>query len=274
MTDPLRLSDDSDRALSLLLRAGQNELPPSHALEKTIAGLGAATTVIGASQVAGAAVTAGKLGVWTLAKWAGAGVLSGVITVGGVELVQHGIESSRRPVVSDASSVSAKPAPRTFEARHGSAPLVVAEPLRESENVRVLPQQSQPQHDRAPLTGSGVLRDGPASKPSGPATAPAVLRSAPAPSELDSTISIEIGLIDEARRALQAGRAASALEALNRHRTEVKQKRLAPEAQYLEMEALFAIGNKTSAGAAARALLERYPKGPHAARAQSILEAR
>jgi hypothetical protein len=92
-------------------------------------------------------------------------------------------------------------------------------------------------------------------------------------SEVDSTISIEIALIDEARRALQAGRAASALQALTRHRTEVKRPRLAPEAQYLEMEALFATGNSAAAQASARALLARHPKGPHATRAQALLGA-
>ena len=88
---------------------------------------------------------------------------------------------------------------------------------------------------------------------------------------MESTISLELALIDEARRALQTGRAGAALLALQRHRAEVKRPRLGPEAQYLEMEALFASGNASAARAVARALVARYPRGPHAARANAIL---
>jgi hypothetical protein len=267
VTEPLRLADDADSDLSLLLRAGQAEAPPRHALQKTLAGLGAATTVVGATHAAGAAVTVGKLGVWTLAKWAGAGLVSGVVAVGGVELVQQGIESSReRPVAAAASTTpAATPAARTAEALQGAQPLAVTVP--ESEGLPVLPPEMRRAGDR----GSGAIHPErpPASgvKPAGPASN----RNAEPEPEETSTISLEIALIDEARRALQAGRAADALEALRRHRTEVKRQRLAPEAQYLEMEALFASGNASAARATARRLLATYPKGPHAARAQSIL---
>jgi hypothetical protein len=262
VTEPLRISDDVDPALARLLRAGQEEAPPRHALQKTLAGMGVATTVIGASQVAGAAVTVGKLGVWSLAKWAGAGVVSGVIAVGGVELVQHGIESSRgRGAETSAAATPATHAPRrTTEAQRG-APSQVP-PVTESEIS-------------APGEGSLAVKDlrSSSSKPGG-ASLPAPLREPEKAAEIDSTISVELGLIDEARRALQAGRSAAALDALRRHRSEVKRPRLAPEAQYLEMEALFASGNASAAQAAARALLARYSKGPHAARAQAILGGR
>jgi TolA-binding protein len=267
VTGPLRLADDADSDLSLLLRAGQAEAPPRHALQKTLAGLGAATTVVGATHAAGAAVTVGKLGVWTLAKWAGAGLVSGVVAVGGVELVQHGIESSRERAVAVASSTTpaATPAARTAGAQQGAQPLAANMP--ESEGLPVLPAETRRAGDRH--AGAVHPERPPVSgvKPAGPTSN----RGAEPKPEEDSTISVEIALIDEARRALQAGRAAAALEALRRHRVEVKRQRLAPEAVYLEMEALFASGNASAAQAAARKLLATYPKGPHAARAQSIL---
>jgi hypothetical protein len=274
VTDPLRLSDDADPALAHLLRAGQREMPPRHALEKTVASLGATTTVIALSHAASAAVTAGKLGIWTLAKWAGVGVVSGIVTIGGVELVQHGIESNRPQAAADTSAATPKAVERVIDPRHGTKAFAAPVPSPGSESAPVLPQPTPPTQGRGPLVAGGHRRDVSGGKPSDQVGVPPTRRPEPVASEFDSTISIEIGLIDEARRALRAGRATSALVALNRHRTEVRRPRLAPEAQYLEMEALFAAGNSAAAERAARALLERYPKGPHAARAQSILAAR
>ena len=258
MTEPLRFADDVDPALARLLRAGQAEAPPAHALRKTLAGLGAATTVLGASQVAGAAVQVGKLGVWSLAKWVGAGVLSGVVTIGGVELVQHGIEVSQRDSAAETASVAPapKPAGGAAEQRRGELP---------SEPPALAPSPIEHSNNPAPLAGPAEP------KPSGlvrPASSPRLERDV---LEVDSTMALEIALIDEARRALQAGRATATLEALRRHRAEVKRQRLAPEARYLEMEALFVAGNRSAAQAAARALLATYSKGPHAERARAIL---
>jgi len=260
VTDPLRLSDDADPELARLLRAGQEERPPGHALEKTIAGVGAATTVIGASHAAAAAaVGAGKIGIWTLAKWAGAGVLSGVITVGGVEVAQRAIQSNQDQNVTASEALPApKPAARASDTTPPVKAFPAAPPSPASESAALPSEPQQFTRQRGPsATGQ-------------PEAARAVPAAAPA-GEIDSAISIEIGLIDEARRALRAGRASAALEVLNRYRTAVTRPRLAPEAQYLEMEALFAAGNGAAAQRAAALLLERSSKGPHAARARAIL---
>jgi len=256
VTDPVRFSDEADPALALLLRAGQKELPPRGALEKTLSGLGAATAVIGVSHGA-AAATAGKLGLWTLAKWAGAGILSGAITVGGVELIQQGIESRRR-AVDDSSVTAATPAERAIEPRQSPASFSPVSPLAapSARATAAMPES----HEVA------------AGKRDGRTAVSSIRRSEPVASDVDRAIAVEIALIDEARRALRAGDPASALETLNRHRSEVERPRLEPEAQYLRMEAFAAAGNGAAAQRAASALLERYPKGPHAARARAILE--
>jgi hypothetical protein len=250
VSDPLRLSDERDPTLALLLRAGQKEMPPRRALEKTLAGLGAATTIIGTSHAAAAAVTAGKLGVWTLAKWAGAGVLSGLFTIGAVELVQHAGESSRTPPPTTAVSTP-KTSREAVQPRRGAVTLPAPAP--------------------APPSPAVEGRDVAAEK--GLPQTRAAQRVEPAASESDAMIALEVALVDEARRALRAGRATQALDALNRYRSQVKRPRLGPETQYLEMEALFAAGNVAAARRAAGALLERHPNGPHAARARLILRA-
>jgi hypothetical protein len=258
VTDPLRFSDDADHELALLLRAGQRELPPRRALEKTIAGLGAATTVMGASHAAAAAVTAGKLGIWSLAKWAGVGVLSGVVTIGSVELVQ------RRVAPNPPQAATAAPA-----ARQAAAPVDVPRTTRAAPTPVVSPAATPPAADQ-PI----AERAHPLTRASHDAARTSPLRAPAIAAEADSAITVEIGLIDQARRALRTGNAAAALDALNRYRAEVKRPRLAPEAQYLEMEALFAAGRGAAAQRAASRLLESYPRGPHAARAQAILGAR
>jgi hypothetical protein len=251
VTDPRRLSDEADHELALLLRAGQRELPPGRALEKTIAGLGAATTVIGASHAALAAVSVAKLGMWTLAKWAGVGMLGGVATIGGLELVQLEVAPPAAPVATATlprvHSRSTPPSPAPAAAFAAAAP-----PAGEPAPARV----ATPSVSRA--TTAPVQR---------PPTPPA------AESAADSAISVEIGWIDQARRALRAGDAPAALAALNRYHAEVKRPRLAPEAQYLEMEALRAAGHDGAARQAAARLLASAPRGPHAARARAILEA-
>jgi hypothetical protein len=94
--------------------------------------------------------------------------------------------------------------------------------------------------------------------------------AAPSP-EFDSAIEVEVRLIDEARRDVAQGRARDALDALGRYAREAPSRRLAPEAAYLELEANVLLGDHDAAARSARSLLDRYPTGPHAARARKVL---
>jgi hypothetical protein len=76
MTDPPRLFQDEATDEGRLLRAAIQESPPVRAVERTLAAIAAGGTVLGTATSAGA-----KVGLWTVAKWASAGVVSGLVTV-------------------------------------------------------------------------------------------------------------------------------------------------------------------------------------------------
>jgi hypothetical protein len=262
MKDPPRLSNDKDRQLALLLRAAQSERPPRRALEKTLATLSAGSAVIGASQAA-AAGTAGKVAVWTITKWACGGLVSGLVTVGGAELVKHELREQAR----DSTAIGAhrpRPAlPRTRAPSAANRPLPPA-----SAELEAAPP---PRAGYEPLPLPAPNAHTPATKiPERSAPAGRTPRDAPGV-ETDPAIAIEVKLIDEARRALAMGRARDALVSLARYRVQAPNRSLGPEAQYLEMEAQLALGDRDAARREAEALIARYPTAPQVARARWVL---
>jgi hypothetical protein len=253
MIDPPRLSEDGDLALSLVVRAGQNELPPGRAFEKTLAAVAAGGTVLGATQAALATTTAAKIGTWTLVKWVGIGVVSGVATMGGAEIV-------KRELGAGGEETTALIAPAAPNQRAGAAPFPPS-------RTPVIPPDV-PAEEASPEPTANRAR---AATPLAPLEKPAPLSAPRAGSESESAIAAEVKLIDEARQALGTGRTSEALGALARYRAQTTSRTLAPEAQYLQMEAELAAGDAASARRSAEALLARYPHGAHAARARWLL---
>ena len=84
-------------------------------------------------------------------------------------------------------------------------------------------------------------------------------------------LAAELALLDDARQALAASSATRALRSLNDYDLRFEHPNLAPEALYLRLEALTLQGDKAGTEAVARRLLGSYPRGPHAARARSVL---
>jgi hypothetical protein len=248
MNDPPRLCHDINPRIAALLRAGQDEPHPDRDLQRALAAVGSAGAVIGASQSAAAVTAIGKVGAWSLAKWAGAGLVSGLVTLGGAQVAERLLEPEPAPAsASPGGGIERSPAPPVAATAHATTARV--------------PAHDPPRQQTAP--------DSPASRAATPARAapPRPVSSAPSP---DSMI-IEVQLIDEARRALGQGRPREALAALGRYHAEAPTRRLAPEARYLEMEAYLAAGNTAAARRAAATLLERHPGGPHSARARWVL---
>jgi outer membrane protein assembly factor BamD (BamD/ComL family) len=77
--------------------------------------------------------------------------------------------------------------------------------------------------------------------------------------------------MDTARAALAAGRAAETLAVLDEYERRFRERRFAPEALYLRMEALVSLGQTAEAREAAERLLLSYPQSPHGARARFIV---
>jgi TolA-binding protein len=81
----------------------------------------------------------------------------------------------------------------------------------------------------------------------------------------------EIRAIDGASRALANGRAAQTLAALDDYDRRYPERRFAPEALFLRMEALLRSGRAAEARAIANRLVATYPKSPQSARARVVL---
>ncbi len=241
MSDPPRLCDDHNPRIAALLRAAQREPHPERDFEKALAAVGAGGALIGASQSAAAATAIGKVGFWSLAKWAGVGLVSGLVTVGGAHVAEKMLASTPVPPVTPTERIEQRVA----------APAAQPVPISEA----------QPE---APVTVP--QRAAPIARNANPVATPAA-GSAPK----TDPVTVEVLLIDEARRALARGRAQEALAALARYRAEAPTQRLLPEARYLEMEAYLAKGDAAAARRAAQTLIERYPSAPHAARARWVL---
>jgi hypothetical protein len=281
MKDPPRLSNDGDRHIANLLGAARAERAPARAIEKTLAAVGATSAVLGAGSAA--AGTATKIAAWTIAKWACGGVIGGLVTMAGAELVKEGLHEPQRGV----GSVPAQTAHRSSAASPAlatRAELARTQPA-PPEPARAALRSTEPAHPAVTAERSRALapadseassiRERAREQGSTDADEPrsANAREAPvAPLEVDPAITVEVRLIDAARRALDVGDASAALRNVAEYRNQPHHQTLAPEAQYLEMEAYLALGDRASARRAARLLIARYPGAPHVRRARWVLD--
>lgn len=94
---------------------------------------------------------------------------------------------------------------------------------------------------------------------------------APAGTTSPSELEAQLALIDAARALVGAGRGAEALVKLDQYRERFGSGRLGPEALFLRMQAYQRSGQVAAAERTAEAILERYPRGPHAGKARELL---
>jgi len=89
--------------------------------------------------------------------------------------------------------------------------------------------------------------------------------------EVGAPLAAEVAYIDRARALLVAGQAEQGLALLRGYEREFPEARLLPEALFLQLETCDRLGRASEARAAARRLLEGFPKSPHASRARKLL---
>jgi hypothetical protein len=179
-----------------------------------------------------------------VAKWAAVGATLGTLTVGTVTLAPRAWErvqsraptSQPPPPPGTASEPAADPAPKVPVASPGSSTSVEA--------PSVLPHS---------------------------APAPRVVGPAASIAAVDETLIEEVRSVDRARAALATGRAVEALARLDEYERDFAERRFAPEALYLRMEALVSLGRTAQARTVAERLLTRHPNSPHGDRARAVL---
>jgi TolA-binding protein len=204
------------------------------------AGAGAAAGTVGSAVVAGSGATTGITGTTALlvAKWLGIGVMSGVLTAGTANELAR---PSRDPAAETRAAISGDETPRAVAA---PAPLVERRPAE-----REVPQAAAPD-------------------------SPPVRRFEPSPPpQIDDSRALarEVSSIDGAREALRTKDPDRALAELSRYERAFPSGSLAPEALYLQLEALLQRGDQFRARAVAEKLLRAHPKSPQAARARAVL---
>jgi hypothetical protein len=244
MTDPERILDRPPSELAArLLRAGSDEAPSPRSLQRTLSALGVGATALGAAGSAGAlaaAKTASTLSLVVLSKWAGFGVLGGVV----VAAAAHGLNPPARQVAPGAPSAvltSATAAPHSPVAREAPRATDVALAIAE-----------------------------PAPPPATPRSAPPALTEP----ELEAPLAAEVAFVDRGRAAFQRGELTSALAALAGYEREFPEPRLLPEVLYLRMEASNRRGDRARALSLAERILRDYPRSPQVASARAVLAER
>jgi hypothetical protein len=113
----------------------------------------------------------------------------------------------------------------------------------------------------------------PTAPPSAPPVVPRAAKEGalPAADPGATTLPAELGLLDDARRALAAGEPARALSILDGYPARFPDGAMAPEATMLRVEALVRAGDRAGAIRVADGLLKGDPHSPYAARVQSLL---
>jgi hypothetical protein len=262
MNEPKRWIDEGPpRAVERLLEAAAAEQPSDASLRRVLAGVGLGIGTTGAAAT-GAAATAGGgaalattksavvAGAWT--KWV---VLSVVATGAGATVVQQSQSGAERPTAAVTAKVSARPTPapspspkpEVLVAMPAAAEPIIAEPVIAEPPVVASPRTQAPRVKTTPL--------------------PEV--EAPIDAE---KLAEEVRAVDRARSALAAGRAAETLAALDDYDRRFGGRRFAPEALYLRMQALLALGRNAEARNIAERLVRSFPQSPHTARARRVAE--
>jgi hypothetical protein len=261
MNEPKRwVEDGAPHDVEQLFRAAKAERPDDASLGRTLTALGGALAASGVTASVGAAGTVASgaakvtatITAGVLAKWTAFGVTLGTLTVGAATLV------SRAPWQGGTTPPSAR-APTS------------ASPGR----IRALPVVSE--SDFEPSAATSVAEPGqapPAARAASDATSTHGAPSAPPASGIPldvETLTEEVRHVDRARAALASGRARETLAALDEYERRFPQRRFAPEALYLRMEAFASLGRTAQARAVAEQLLTSYPGTPNGARARAVL---
>ncbi|HEX2871187.1 MAG TPA: tetratricopeptide repeat protein [Polyangiaceae bacterium] len=267
MTDPERISKRSAGLSAQLLQAGAGEEPGGQGMQRTLAALGVSTAVVtsasAASAVAGSAVPTSAAG----GAGAGSALAGGVVKAASTTLLVKwiGIGVVGGVGLAGVAAVATSPAPQA-----PATPAAVAAPPSAAAPLPVQHEADEPARPSAS-----------ARAPENEATAPPIAAAARSsvsepvvepPFEVGAPLAAEVSYVDRARALLTSGQTEQGLSLLQSYEQKFPEARLLPEVLFLRLETCDRLGRKSEARAAARRLLDGFPKSPHAARARRVLE--
>lgn len=121
------------------------------------------------------------------------------------------------------------------------------------------PSVPRPSEHRGPLIAPDAA--GPAPAPAPPSAAPSQSKAVEGPRSLGARqYQSELALLEPARTSIARGEFGEALTAIAKHRREFPNGELAQEREALRVRALWGVGQKAAASAAAKAFRKRYPR--------------
>jgi hypothetical protein len=262
MMDPRRLVDEEVTPIErALLRAGIDERPSKRGIHRTMVALGVGGGVLTTASASGAVGVGSKLLLGGVVKWLAVALLTGGVTLG----TWYSLGRGRQQPTAHRHEQADQQKPTQ---RHGSLQTVLD---RKSET----PKPADVLDPRAPIAPEPAgAANSEAVKPIEPKAAKASRPVSHAVSEdpdLRSSLAEQVALMDEARRALARGDAASALSISDRYEQKFPGGSLVQEATLLRIEALAQQGDRAAAAAVARRFLAAHPDSPHSKRIRSLL---
>jgi len=249
MSEPKRLSMESDSDMGRLLLGAGRARAPRAARERAIAAASAAVATAGLTSGSAAASGAlAKAGSAAALKWLVVLGLAGGAIAGGV---LYGRPPGTRPV---------EPAIAVAPPRAPASPVVAPSP---APAERFEPSESEP------------IAHGVASSVAPPPAVVAPHRLSPPTAEVTSGSMLpeELSLLERARGAIAAGDPARALSVLDAYTARFAHPVMLPEATMLRIEALLDAGDRPAAERTANAFRASHPQSPYAARIRSLLGA-
>jgi hypothetical protein len=256
MTAPKRLLEGASPLEARLLRSWKTGGPSPSARRATLAA-GAAIAAAATSTKVAAAATAGiesiapkaiAAGSAGIVKWLAAGSL---VLLTGAVMVAIVASGASRETTATVPTVSATPSTTTLRTPPPTASSNAETTLIPAPSTEEQPKASPPRAARANV---------PRGRP-----------SAPPPS---SSLGEQVGKLEHARAALQAGETEASLIALDRYEEEFPNGLLRQEAALLRIEALVRKGDRSAADRAAKSFFAAYPSSPHEEKIRRLLDNR
>ncbi|HEX4341253.1 MAG TPA: hypothetical protein VH062_35330 [Polyangiaceae bacterium] len=275
---PTRLVEDSEDGFEVrLLRTALTEEPPHGAILRAEAALGLgvgtamATAAAATSSHAGALHALSHAGVASIVKWAGIGMVSGLVVAGGARFAADPSLCDKLLETPSASTSAPIRAP-TRPALRGATlapPAFPTTSMVDSTHHEVR-EVAQAEAVSRPLPRRFVAAAIPAPAASAEPSAPSIEPSSNAVTPIAS-VTEELAILERARQAIVAHASDVALHELDAYAAMPSARVLGAEAEILAVEALVQRGNIGAAQARAARSLGLAPAGPHAARLREVM---
>jgi hypothetical protein len=232
------LGYDGEDLRGELVRHAQADAAPRAAQRRVLsrvtgaaAGAGIGFAAAGTAAATSAVKTTVAVTAAGMAKWIAVGLVAGTVTVAAVETTHPGA-----PRVSPVA-----------ESVEITAPVAVQAPTAQAPRIETAPVEIP-----VAVAASAARR----------APEPEQIEEAEVAAQEPTALAQELGRLEQVRQAMAQGRAARALDLLQRYDRDFASGNMSSEAAALRVEALARAGRHEEAREAARAFLAKYPRSP------------